>query len=414
VALLEVAELIAEDLRGRLQRIQEPRTTPPASEPERPRVLLVEDRDLTARDWPYAHVLGDLERHARSLAQQVVLVLDAIEAVEALDTDDNPTEVPADDGPVVIVPGDGLRRFIDRPDQPTLPITERLAAYTASAADVLGLLRTDYTVTSSTTDAKSSTLTAAVAAALAEPGVDVLVEGFHLVQPDGPVHAALDCTLEADATLAVVQARLQRRLSALADEGAPQVVRARDRDAEATAVRGAWAAALTSLTTAPADGPPPLAAAALRAAVRDVRTGITHVVHLSLDSSGTDVVTQRSLFGPSGRLRLVGGVTLSWLLVGAGGGELAGAGSRYQGWSTEYDLKTGHFSGAAIPAFTNVGGRAQAETGTRAQAATVEPTPPPLKPSWASSDVPSRLVVLGLALAGTAWLVMDGISRLVG
>ncbi|MGY1608756.1 hypothetical protein [Geodermatophilus sp. SYSU D00700] len=384
-----------------------------SSPQRRPRLLLVEHRDLVAKDWPYAHVLWNLQHHAQSLRQRSDLVTEAISDLDGLE----PTPPGTDEDLNSLASRDDLLLFTSRRrGLGTIPITEQISAYTASAADVLGLLRTDYALSSSALDVSSSTLTAAVASALIAQPVDVVVDGFHLVQEEGPVHTALNATLAVDAALAVAQANLQRRLFDYSEDDRPQVTRARELDKEATAIRAAWAATLTSLTTAPAEGLPPLAAAAVQAAIRDVPTGVTHVVHLSLDSSGTDVISRRSLFGPSGRLRLVGGVTVSWLLVttaaGTGTGALIGAGSRYQGWATDYDLGTGAFAGAPIAAFAPLQRKAQAQL-AESPPADVVPTKPALKMRWKSSETASGLIVAGLAVAGAAWLLLDGLSKVL-
>ncbi|WP_222265574.1 hypothetical protein [Modestobacter marinus] len=347
------------------------------------RVLLVEDRALAQRDWPYGHVLADLARHRVTLARQEDVLATVIDAL-----------LPAGRPPATGGPADRERRR-ELGDTVAVPLTEGVAAHAASAADLVGLLWSGHTVTSASTETSSSVLTAAVAARLAEQSdLEVLVEGFHLVPARGPVHEALDRVLAADADLARAQARLRTLLAARpADDPDPQLEHARERDRETTDLRMSWAAALAGLMTAPEDGLAPLAAAAVQAAVRGVAG--THVVHLSLDSSGTDVVSRRSLFGPSGRLWLIGGVTVSWLLLRPTGDALREAGSAHQGWRTEYDLSTGASVGAEIP---------DPPGGTTGRLKT-----PGL--FSASPERAPRLIVSGLALVGGLWLLADAFSK---
>jgi hypothetical protein len=384
-ALRQVAGTVAHDI---AEAVTGQRSTVSADGPARPpRVLLVEDRDLAARDWPLGQALADLARHERVLGQlaEVVAALG-----DALRRDRPP---PATGEPE-------RRRDLGPRDTVAVPLSEQVSAQAASAADVIGLLRSDWTVTSASTGTATSVLTAAVAAALlAEERCEVLVEGFHLVPSTGTVHDALDRALRADLDLARAQARLQTLLDRRpADDPDEQVQRARERDREATTVRAAWATTLVALMTAPEGGIAPLAAAAVRAAVGGARGAGTHVVHLSLDSSGTDVVSRRSLFGPSGRLWLVGGVTVSWLLLWPTGGSLQQAGSARQGWRTEYDLNTGRFAEALIPSPDEAPGAT-----TRLRRPHFWSAPPELAP---------RLLFSGLALAGGFWLVADALSKL--
>ncbi|WP_369131733.1 hypothetical protein [Modestobacter sp. I12A-02662] len=371
-ALVEVAETVAAAIRADVGAA---------------RVLLVEDRSLATRDWPLGQVLADLARHERVLGQQLDVLSALIGALR---------ERPA-------VPEDRvdlleLDRFLAVRGDVAVPLTERVATHAASAADLLGLLRSDYAVTSASTGTPSSVLTAAVAAALlAKEGGDVLVEGFHLVPATGPVHLALDRALRADLDLTRAQAGLQSLLDRHPDNDQDErVQRARERDEETTALREAWTRTLAGLMTAPEGGVAPLAAAAVQAAVRGEHRVGTHVVHLSLDSSGTDVVSRRSLFGPSGRLWLVGGVTVSWLLLGPEGTSLEKAGSAHHGRRTEYDLATGAFAGAAIGDGDH-GATAPAVRRSRFSATSPERTP--------------RLIAIGLALAGGFWLVADALSK---
>lgn len=358
------------------------------------RVLLVEDLDLAGRDWPYGAVTAELARHHRSLAAQLAAVTRSIRALRA------DARVAEGDERLDVLLGGGLVLGVMNGQAPrtAVPLTEHLTATATSAADVIGLLRSDYTVASATHDTATGVLTAAVAERLRAAGIEVVVPGFHLVPADeGPVNEALDRTLDADLSLAAAQLQLQELLAARTGEDAdPDAARGKERDLQTTAVRAAWATTLTALMTAPADGMPPLAAAAVQAALRNGGAGTTHVVHLSLDSSGTDVISRQSLFGPSGRLWLVGGITASWLMVGAAGPGLTKAGSHHQGWRTEYDLKTGASAGAVL-----------AQPGTVATG-----TGKPFRPTSPAADLVPRLIAIGLAAAGGLWLVVDALTKL--
>lgn len=333
-------------------------------------VLLVEDRDLLGRDGPHRQVRWQLDHHERALRRGAEAVEDAVAALDPTGTDPGPAA--------------GHHRAVQSP-------VEALAAQATSVADVLGLLRPDYTVAAADVPARTPALTAAVAGRLlGTPGSPtVVLDRFRLLEAGGPVGAALGDAVRAADDLAAAHRQLRDLLGRRQGHDAgPAVAQGAEREAEAAALLAAWDAALTTLVTAPPGGVAPLEAAAVQAAVHGTHPPVSHVVALSLDSSGADVVTRRSLFGPSGRLWLVGGVTASWLALRTADGVLVTAGSSHHGRRIAYDLGTGAHQGEPIAG-----------------------SPAASLPS-SGLERWQRALVGALAVTGIGWVVADAVSKL--
>lgn len=372
-ALEDAADALAEDLRA-LDGVRG--------------VLLVEDRDLVARDWAWAQVTRELERHRTRLETARADLEAAARAV---------TGTLPDQAAV------GSRRDLAarRPTGPTVSPLEVASAHAAAAADVVGLLASEWSVTPSSVDLTTAPLTAAVADRLLAPAGDarasvpVVVDRLRLVPAQGPVHDLLDRTARAAAALGDARRTVATRLPDEADGEADGLVRLRVALADADAADAEWAAGLAALTTAPAGAVPPLAAAAVQSAVHGRDPAVTHVVALSVDSAGADVVARRHLFSPGDRVWLAGGVVVSWHVVRTSDGALVRSRSLRRGRRVRYDLATGRAEGTRPDATTHDGALA---------------SPGSPRPSLAELVQVGAVGLVGLLVA--AWLAVDAWTRL--
>jgi hypothetical protein len=97
------------------------------------------------------------------------------------------------------------------------------------------------------------------------------------------------------------------------------------------------------VTAAPTDGYPPVVGAALRQALRDAPhdLGVSHVLYVGINSSGGEVVTQQRVFGPSGRVAYLAGLSASWLMMDVADNSIVAGGSRSHHRRLLYDLASG-------------------------------------------------------------------------
>lgn len=303
-----------------------------AAVPDDATVLVVEDRDLVASDWPYLVVDGELTRHQKDLEQ----------AREAL-----AGAKPAQDGLAFV------------------GAVVAAAGVIASAASIVGMFRSDYSFTGRALSIAPASLTAAVVHQLRarKTPPEVVVDAFQLLTGSAVferLSALRDQAADARRSaanldvehLAPRERTLQRlgtqiteaeatRAEAL-DKGEPtdavdaRLAQLRGEEDEAvkgaaplrSAVRAAEKvldridAFVTAVTALPATGYPIVVAAAVRERLHADQKPVTHVLHAAAGSAGGETVTRRSLWRSS--IAFVGGCHVSYLLLDVQTGVVTG------------------------------------------------------------------------------------------
>jgi hypothetical protein len=395
-----VVDEIAKEIAG--QAVKQLGDTGPAA----PRVLVVEDRLLLPGDWTAHYVRSTLVRMKNQLTvigsqlDQQKTPLE--EAIKKLGQEEPEPAAPAQDPSA-----SGRRRSsgpaaaadaTDAAKTPDLP-TGGLAA----AINLLGLLRTDYTITATSVSAAPSELATLTAAhltrtpAVGDGGAPVTVkveaDSFAITGPSPAAELFAGVLKLRDSTvmklsglqaiLAPAQAELtaintrtttveQAWAAAIADKkddggdiallqtildtlAAQAARREQAIGAAATAATSAQQfvtdidTAMTALLQVPAAG----GDAPLYTAVRNERIGqavssrkITHVLYVNLDAIAADAVTRQSILGTSGRIRFLSAGNASWLLLNTADGAIAGGGQESLADVATFSLETGkaHFS----------------------------------------------------------------------
>jgi hypothetical protein len=362
----------------------------------RRRVLVVDHRALLAGDVAAGVVRAALSQQGAALAPLVGTIGSALaelgSAVTAYGGDISAAGEGAAEGA-----GEGAEA--EEEVTPSAGPTTVAAAGLGAALDLVGLLRTDYSLTASAVTTSSSelpTLTAAFLATTGSPlGVDVELDDFR--------------TAGASPTLAQLQALLARRTTvhtALADlvsRLAPVEVELtflRQRRAELEKAWAAWTAAdersdtggaelraavddllarenertraasparavvdhvtgvleavdhaLSPLLTSTGESEAPVLTAVRRerlsATGEDTR--VDYVLYVGVDQVGAESVTRRSLLGTSSQIGFLGAVNVSWLLIDANDtSQVRGGGSQARAGRMRYDLQTGASEMAAV------------------------------------------------------------------
>lgn len=332
-------------------------------------VLVVEDRALLDSTWPLRSVRAKLDELDNRLTQVAALVSGAPEP-----------DQPADE--------DGRRKIA--PLAPLLGaalpfvggVVEAAPKLVGAVADLAGLLRTNYAVSSRTMTTEGTPVVAAVAFALKQANIEVSVDGFEAISSTSPLVADLQALLQkrdrlvADtlgrrSAAAAARAQLDRiekdraatatqLIKNLAEGSASTALEERvaalDRHLEAglaaagellaivalvdqtvTAVT-AWTDALVA--TSPG-GRAPLLAALAREALELGEDGPTHVLFVSLDSAGADIATPASQIQSTKKLSYSGGVQVSFMLYNVETRKVVAADVRGRVHQATYDLKTG-------------------------------------------------------------------------
>ncbi len=317
--LKEAAETILDSVRSEVT----------AGEDEAARILIVEGRGLATSDWSYVVVDSQLRQEAK-----------ALETAESGLPEATAREAFAAPMAMAAVPG-----------------------LISAAAGVVGMFKTDYAITAEDMTIGADPLIATVADRLEEAGFEITIDGFELVG-DGIVKRFWDTRstrvllgeevarrkaaqiAPSDAKLVELKderedaaAALDKKLSeggsddsvkglrdringlraeAAAEASATAEIRAAIATAEAAIARfDTFATAAT--TPAKEGGPPPLVSAALRERLHeaepDGRPRYTHVLSVSIEGAGSEVVTRKKLFGRSGQVRYLGGAQVSHFLL---------------------------------------------------------------------------------------------------
>ena len=380
-----VADLVAHSMLGpaasRIWREIEKEVTKASS------VLIVEDRGLMASDWPYIAIKQQLDREIDYLTG----LNDGLTAAEEFEFVIEPPLGPSpdEDEEAFIVFSQGQAEVLNRyvgeqisvspgvevaaapvaaaiAAAATIPALGPVAAVPAvlnATAGIAGMLRSDWGVTARTVTVGSSPLVSAVAKRLLDAEIaNVGVDGFQLATTEvGTQFNRLsnESVGVADRVLKIKQkfAQADRKLTELtlvnqayldalkataAVGGLPtlaewsnrietQVIRAEESIAPHRATVAAAEAAVarataltTALTAGPASGPVPVLAAAAREALHNGK--FTHVLYVAIESAAGETITRKHLFMPT-KVRFVGGMQVTYLLLNVADNRLAGAGS---------------------------------------------------------------------------------------
>jgi len=298
-------------------------------------VLVVEDRALLDSTWSYEALTAQL----RQCAAQVERASQSLTPPPAQPSGGGDTT--AQDGPRLVAPAVALELLVAVPK------------IIASAADVVGMFRTNYTVAARTMTPEATPLLAHVARILMAAQIKVRIDGFEVLH-DSPVVASaraladsLDVIVNASTSLRSEVSIASRRLATLdtdrgatatalikqlAEEKNDGTLRARlheldqeierlDGSAASSRNRLAFVDQVIATTTAflaalltPVDGGrSPLLAAVSREGLF-TSDGPKHVLFVSLDCAGAEVITPTSQMAKTDHILYSGGSQISYLL----------------------------------------------------------------------------------------------------
>jgi hypothetical protein len=343
------------------------------------RILIVEKRLLATSDWSYRIVNSQLKQEVEVLAT----ARDGLPAERKAAEIVAPAEVvgpagivgPAEVvGPAAIAPGVAIAA---------------VPGLISAAAGVAGMFKTDYAITSEDVTIGADPLVATVAETLRKARFEVAIDGFELVgggvvqrfwdarrdrvalgeavarlksaqvapsdaaletlkEERKATAAALDKALADGANDGVVdglQGRMDElRMTAAGEAGATAGLRAALGNAEAAITR--FDAFSTAVTTPAKEGdPPPLVAAALRERLHEDQTEerprYTHVLSVSIEGSGSEVITRKTTFGKSKRIHYLGGAQVSHFLLDVAANRTVAFGSAPVLGQMRFDVKDG-------------------------------------------------------------------------
>lgn len=326
------------------------------------RILVVEDRQLVATDWAFQMVSEQLDAEKAALERVDVLLTDGLSAAQQ--------QQPSAQRGIVSLAG------------PASAI-RAAASVAGDVATLVGMFRTDYSVTAREVTIGTTPLVSGVVKRLLESkhAYSVAVDGFSVL--DSPLVERFWELRKARAALGERAARLkaekvdpaQRRIDdrraesknvegeltkAVGDkDGAAraealskrvevlrqEVAAAEAEMAPAKGLADAVQAALerfdqfsTAMTTGTT---PPLVAAALRERLHGGGLAYSHVLFLGIEGSGAETITRKSLFRRSGQVGFLGGCEVSFLLLDVESGSVAAAGAVPLLGHLRYDLDTG-------------------------------------------------------------------------
>jgi hypothetical protein len=331
-------------------------------------ILVVEDRLLAANDWSYAGIQNALAALDSGLDQ----MLTELGRVQREATEPEGAQRPRQGAEAVAA----------------LPVVLAVPTLIGAAASLVGMFKTDYSITSREVKIGTTPLVAAVANRLLEQKQNVSVDQFALIAGSRIVAAfwkvqdkrnqveqksimlkqqkvlpadrhiedlrgqmkdvwtELDKALSGETTHKSQVAELGSRLASLKndlrdeEEGSAS---ARANVAAAEALIARFDTFATAATTAPSGGNPPLLSAALRERLHQkeerASASPTHVLYVGIEGSAGETITQKSLFGPSGQVGYMGGAQVSYLLLEVKTNRLQAAGTESLLGHLQYDLK---------------------------------------------------------------------------
>ena len=325
------------------------------------RVLIVEDHNLLASDWPYFVICDQLDRLTNILK-------DAEERLAGAGAKEHSQDGLASAAAVAIA----------------------VPALIGAGAQLVGMFRADYSTTGRQITINSSALIAAVINHMARKGSAIAVlEPFNLID-DGNALLLKFAKLRTD--LIKVQARLMNLeenqladpqneidniAARLADaqkarletsgNGKPadeidellahlreqwvtlnaRIAPLREVDREARAAVDAAVAFIESVTTVPSSGYPAIIAAAIRERLHGKDPAITHVLYVSPVAAGGETITKRTLWTRSGNIAFLGGAQVTHLILDVRTKNVTGG---TNSWTAQvhYNLKDNKLEGLAI------------------------------------------------------------------
>lgn len=358
------------------------------------RVLVVEDRALLHSFWGYQSVSAEVTRQADAL-HQALAVLGAPRILAAPDAEGTIAGLPEGLSTLRVAPpeaGNFLSLLSAMPAPASfgsvvgagISLLGAAPAVIGTVADVVGMFRTNYSLSGRVMTPQGTPLVAEVARALCRRDVAAVVDGFHLAAPSPLLEQISDAqklrrqvaatVAEQRAQMAARQARIKRLEAEVAsvlasclkvaekNESTEQldvrlaVVKSELSDQEADvaidvgrvafadAVTAGFDAFLTAVMTAPGDGMAPIIGAVMREALGS-GGGVTHVLFVSLDSVGAETVTTEARFGRDGEVRYVGGLQVTHMVADVATGETVGAGTTQWLTRVTYDLENGQMRG---------------------------------------------------------------------
>lgn len=383
----ETIDAVARQIATAVQETLEKRQAPA------PRVLVVNDRSLLEGDWTARHVRDTLDRLGRRVG---VLQAQLTSGKGALDQgirkytgaeagagegDAFEHEAGAHDGQV------GSESLAAQAGPATGAAPAGVPGAFGAAVDLLGLIRTDYTLTASTVTPGPAELVTLTSAHLAAAGFAVEADVFATMRAspsmtrfqalldarDDAVRAIFDVAqalapVEAElaaiaARVAIIEPEWAKAAADAKDAAAVQALRqasdalaeqARRREQAAGPARTLVTyaqqvvadvdAAVTALLQAPEGGQAPLFTAARRERLErrgDGQDIITHALYVSLDAVAADTVTRRSILGASGILRFLTATNASWILLDTATGTVAGGSQESHADIMTFSLETG-------------------------------------------------------------------------
>ena len=329
-------------------------------------VFVVEDRALLDSEWAFVSVTTQLAATRERLEKAASLLRAAAEPEE------------------------------DKAAAETLAVPPVVAALGAlpkvvgGLADIVGMFRTNYAMSSRTMSPEGTPIAVQVANLLLTrtTGIGVSIDGFATLGSDAsellgelesmrsqrqqletdtlPVRARVAKATSAIATLLkdrtathasllkVLEAdkdgaRLQERLAALDDQIATHQSASAQDVATLSVVDAAVAdydAFETAIRTSPSGERSPLLSALARELLHRTN-GPSHVLFVSVDSVGADVAAPQSQLAPTDHVRYFGGMQVSYLLYDVRKGKLVAAEVERRLASAKLDLKTGQLTPAA-------------------------------------------------------------------
>ncbi len=287
------------------------------------RVLLVEDRSLIESDWPYRVV-------STQLGSEKTAVEAALGRVKGLPA---PAAAP--------VPGaTGVNKTTIAP----LVAVAAGAAVLSTATSLIGLFRTDYTISGGEAKIGVTPLLAATAKALHAKGCKVVVDGFELLEGDlvESFWGARESRLELEAEIA---AKRTQYGAAELPSGTPVAVgteAGRATLAAAEVTIKAFDDFTKAMTTAAGQGSPPLLVSAARRERLHLpatdRRAVSHVVYAAVEGGGQEAIAKHGGFGSNKRASFLGGAQVSYLLHDVAQNATIAAGSRQLVGQIEFDL----------------------------------------------------------------------------
>lgn len=348
------------------------------------KIFVVDSRQLITSDWAYEAVHSQLVVQATALDDAMTILAEApelegepglveIEVEEGVDAEEAATEAAEE---LAGARGASMELAF-------VPALTGAAAIVGAAASLVGMFRTDYSISAKEVAIGATPLVAAVAKRLLGNEGAVCVDGFYTLRNSATINQfwqarakrnALErrcLTLKAksvqpsDRLLEDLRAELKETSAAyskaLGEAKAPpnlgslrnrlratrRAIRKAENDSAVTRSRVAVAevsvaqfdAFSTAVSTTAKEGEyPPLVAAAIREGLHN--DAYTHVLFVGIEGSAAETITRKSFFRRSGQVGYMGGAEVSYLLLDLKSNALVAAGNKTLLSHLNYDLDT--------------------------------------------------------------------------